>query len=112
MPGFKAQLARDIHDTFLNLDEFGEARRIEYAGLCLDIPLVFDTELQAQRSQPYRDHTETIYNEDVTVYCSLEKLGKMPKKGRQFTIDGDDYLIKSAKLDEKLITLVLEVRTE
>lgn len=112
MPGFKAQLARDITATFFNMDEFGEARRVEYAGLCLDIPLVFDSELQAERSQPYRDHTETIYNEDVTVYCSLEKLGKMPKKGRVITIDGDDYLIKSAKLDEKLITLVLEVRTE
>ena len=80
---FKDMLAGDIHNVFLNPEEFGEKRTVEYDGERYeDIPVVLSGLKEKDRRQLVTDHVQGLYLVSSVLHCALEDLGgKLPKQG-------------------------------
>lgn len=81
--------AADIHDVFLNLDEYGERRTIKYDGdIFEDIPVVISGLKEKDRNQTVRDHAQGLYLVTSVLHCAITDLGgKQPEKGQKLKIN-------------------------
>ena len=82
MSGFKDMVAADIHNVFLNTDEFAELRTIRYDGEeYVDIPIVLTGLKEQDRRQLQSDHVQGLYLVTSVLHCALSDLGgKQPEK--------------------------------
>ena len=83
MSKFKDMVKRDIHNVFLNTDEFAERRTVRYDGVEYpDIHVVLDGPVQEKRDRLADDHIRGLHIMTATLYCAQEDLGgKVPKQG-------------------------------
>ena len=59
---FKDMLTSDIHDVFLNLEEFAELRTVRYDGESYqDIPVVLEGPVNEEREQLRDDHIQGLH---------------------------------------------------
>ena len=79
---FKDMLADDIHNVFLNVDEFAEMRTVEYDGEHYeDIPIVLTGLKEKDRRQLVTDHVQGLYLVSSVLHCALKDLGgNQPEK--------------------------------
>ena len=89
---FKDMLADDIHNVFLNVDEFAEKRTVEYDGERYeDIPIVLSGLKEKDRRQLASDHVQGLYLVSSILHCALEDLGgKQPEKGQPISINNEE----------------------
>lgn len=89
---FKDMLARDIGNVFLNTEEFGEKRSVEYDGERYeDIPVVLSGLKEKDRRQLVTDHVQGLYLVSSVLHCALEDLGgKQPEKGQRIRINDEE----------------------
>lgn len=89
MSGFKDMVAADIHNVFLNLDEFAERRTIRYDGEdYVDIPIVLSGLKEKDRRQLVSDHVQGLYLVSSVLHCAISDLGgKQPEKGTRLSIN-------------------------
>lgn len=80
---FKAMVAADIHNVFLNLGEFADKRTIQYDGnIYEDIPIVLSGMKEKDRRQLTSDHAEGLYLVSAVLHCAASDLGGyQPEKG-------------------------------
>ena len=80
MSGFKDMVAADIHNVFLNTDEFAELRTIRYDG-----------EEYQDRRQLQSDHVQGLYLVTSVLHCALSDLGgKQPEKGGRIEVNDEE----------------------
>lgn len=92
MSGFKDMVAADIHNVFLNTDEFAELRTIRYDGEeYVDIPIVLTGLKEQDRRQLQSDHVQGLYLFTSVLHCALSDLGgKQPEKGGRIEINDEE----------------------
>lgn len=92
MSGFKDMVAADIHDVFLNLEEFGEKRTVKYDGeTYMDIPIVLSGLKEQKRRQMMRDHAQGLYQVTSVLHCSIDDLGGVqPERGTRIKINDEE----------------------
>lgn len=92
MSGFKDMVAADIHNVFLNTDEFAELRTIRYDGEeYVDIPIVLTGLKEQDRRQLQSDHVQGLYLVTSVLHCALSDLGgKQPEKGGRIEINDEE----------------------
>ena len=112
MPGFKAQIKRDIAAVFLNTDEHADKAKVKYNGKQYNIPVIFDSDSNKDRVRTMRDNADGVFIADMTVYISFYDLKILPRKETRISIDGIVYMIMRAGFDAGIITLDLEVLDE
>ena len=112
MPGFKAQVKRDIKKVFNNAAEHADITQVEYNGVQYKIPIVIDHDGARDRQRPSSDHADGIFIADMTVYISFYDLKIVPRKETTITIGGVDYNIVKVGCDAGEITLDLELLDE
>jgi hypothetical protein len=117
---FRACLARELGDAFLNLQEFGEKRTIRYDGVDYeDIPVVLDqTGLQNRYDikQMKTDYSQGLLKSVTRLFCRQSDLdGQLPEEGMSLGIESlrqkgffYRYTISTSALDEGMITLELK----
>ncbi len=86
---FKDMVEADVHDVFLNLDEFAERRTIRYDGeTYTDIPIVLSGLKEKDRRQLESDHVQGLYLVSSVLHCALSDLGgNQPEKGGRIRIN-------------------------
>lgn len=77
-------LVNDIHSVFLNLNEFGELRTIEYNGESYeDIPVVITREKVGKRhvasTFTVKDHAQGLMLDTVKVHVKRTSIGELPE---------------------------------
>lgn len=89
---FKDMLADDIHNVFLNVDEFAEMRTVEYDGEHYeDIPIVLTGLKEKDRRQLVTDHVQGLYLVSSVLHCALKDLGgNQPEKGQRIRINDEE----------------------
>lgn len=94
---FKDMLIGDIQNVFLNPEEFGVKRIVQYDGVTYDgpehqgIPVVLRGIKQKERRQLVSDHAQGLYQVTSVLRCALEDLGgKQPEKGQPIRINDED----------------------
>ncbi len=92
---FKDIVARDVRNTFLNVNEFADVHEINGRRLKAVVDkAASEGEISIKfHGQITRQNTR-LYNVDATVYVSAAELAK-PKVGSLFTLDGRKYLTQS-----------------
>ena len=89
---FKDMVADDIHNVFLNLEEYGELRTVEYDGERYeDIPIVLKGIKEEERHQLVSDHIQGLYLVSSVLHCSIDDLGgKQPERGNRIRINDQE----------------------
>ncbi len=86
---FRDMVEADVHDVFLNLDEFAERRTIRYDGeTYTDIPIVLSGLKEKDRRRLESDHVQGLFLVSPVLHCALSDLGgNQPEKGARIRIN-------------------------
>lgn len=92
MSAFKDMVARDVHNVFLNTDEFADLRTIIYDGVTYeDIPIILTGLREQDRAAKTADNERILYRGISILHCALSDLdGKVPEKGRYMEINDEE----------------------
>lgn len=89
MSSFKDMVEEDIHDVFLNTDEFADLHTVRYDGEVYEnIPVVLMKVKEAERPALTDDHIQGIHLVNATVHIALSDLnGIQPEQKKIISID-------------------------
>ena len=110
---FKDMLTSDIHDVFLNLEEFAELRTVRYQ----DIPVVLEGPVNEEREQLRDDHIQGLHRVSAVLHCAESDLGgKLPRQGCPLQINNCEggggyfrrYYVAAAAREMGMLRIELE----
>lgn len=97
---FKAMIASDRLNTFLNLQEFGEEHRVE--GKIITVVLDDDTLKERQGGQELG-----VAESSLLLFAAVEDLPPKRPAGEGLNIDGREYIINDWREDMGIATVAL-----
>lgn len=121
MSGFKDAVAADIHNVFLNTDEFAEKRTVRYDGVdYVDIPIILNGIKFDKRPQVASDHAQGLYRVTDILHIKRSDLGGiMPERGAPISINTKEgggffrqYYIATAQDTVGMLRIELEAIDE
>ena len=101
---FKDIIASDVHDAFMNAEEFSEMHTING----VEMPVQVDSNEQIEREKRFNQHMDGIYKNQKLIYVSATDYGPMPKQGTLIKFDGRPYKVADAISEDGLYSLTLE----
>lgn len=101
---FKDVIASDVHDTFMNAEEFSEMHTING----VEMPVQVDSNEQIEREKRFNQHMDGIYKNQKLIYVSATDYGPMPKQGTLIKFDGRPYKVADAISEDGIYSLTLE----
>lgn len=101
---FKDIIASDVHDAFMNAEEFSEKHTING----VEMPVQVDSNEQIEREKRFNQHMDGIYKNQKLIYVSATDYGPMPKQGTLIKFDGRPYKVADAISEDGIYSLTLE----
>lgn len=101
---FKDIIASDVHDAFMNAEEFSEMHTING----VEMPVQVDSNEQIEREKRFNQHMDGIYKNQKLIYVSATDYGAMPKQGTLIKFDGRPYKVADAISEDGIYSLTLE----
>lgn len=119
---FKDMVAADIHDVFLDPDEFADKRTVIYDGeTYMDIPVVLTNIKERDRRQLTSDHVQGLYLVSHTLHVDLSDIGGvLPEKGMRIRVNNQEggggffreFYIATSGIEMGMVRLELEAIDE
>ncbi len=103
-PSFKDIIKRDIKQTFLNLDEFGEEHSVNGETATV----IFDDIENVEREKKMQSHADGIHVRQYFLYIAADDFGSLPAQGRIVTVDGKKYIVVDATDEAGIYGITLE----
>ena len=103
-PSFKDSSKRDIKQTFLNLDEFGEEHSVNGETATV----IFDDIENVEREKKMQSHADGIHVRQYFLYIAADDFGSLPAQGRIVTVDGKKYIVVDATDEAGIYGITLE----
>ena len=104
MNEFKEILKSDIHDVFLNIDEFAETHTIN--GKEMDA--VIDDMEAVEREKRMKSHMDGVYMRQFVLYVSAYDFGALPGVGKAVTVDRRRFTVADATSEGGMYAITLE----
>ncbi len=104
MSAFKDIIARDVHQTFLNIDEFSDTHKVNGK----EMPVQIDTNEQIEREKRMNQNTDGIYMNQKLIYVAASDFGPMPKQGAILNLDGKIYRVADAVDEYGIYSITIE----
>ena len=104
MSAFKSIIADDIHDTFLNLDEFSDTHVING----VEMPCQVDSNEQIEREKRFNQNMDGVFTNQKLIYVAASDYGALPKQGSLLTMDGRKYRVADAIDEMGVFSITLE----
>jgi hypothetical protein len=104
MSTFKDLIAADVHDVFLNTDEFSDIHNLNG----VDMPVQEDSNEQIEREKRFNQHMDGVYLNQKLIYVSAVDYGPMPKQGSMITYDSKRYKVADAIEEDGIYSITLE----
>lgn len=105
---FKDQIAKDITDVFMNLDEFSEIHIING----VEMPCQIDSNEMIYREKRYQYkrslYADGVYLKELLIYVKASDFGPLPAVGRVLTFDKKTYVVSDAIDEDGIYSLCLE----
>lgn len=105
---FKEQIAKDITNVFMNLDEFSETHNINGT----EMPCQIDSNEMIDREKRYQYkrslYADGVYLKELLIYVKAKDFGPLPAVGRVLTFDKKTYVISDAIDEDGIYSLCLE----
>lgn len=105
---FKEMIEEDIHEVFLDLDEFADIHDVDGR----EIPAIIDDTASKQRNWKASDNVidDGVFRKIRKLYVAKQDFGERPSAGaRIFHLDGKPYLVRSVDEDDGVYQICLEV---
>lgn len=104
MSAFKDIIARDVHQTFLNIDEFSDIHKVNGK----EMPVQIDTNEQIEREKRMNQNADGIYMNQKLIYVAASDFGPMPKQGAILNLDGKIYRVADAVDEYGIYSITIE----
>ena len=104
IPSFKDICRRDIKQSFLDPEVFGEEHTVD--GRIMTI--VLDDLENIEREKRMKSNMDGIYVRRVLLYVSAEDFGPLPPHGNILTLDGKKYLVADTADEGGVYSITLE----
>lgn len=104
MSAFKDIIARDVHQTFLNIDEFSDTHKVNGK----EMPVQIDTNEQIEREKRMNQNADGIYMNQKLIYVAASDFGPMPKQGAVLNLDGKIYRVADAVDEYGIYSITIE----
>lgn len=102
MSEFKDMVARDVHTTFLNVDEFSDTHTVNGVEMAVQI----DNNEQINREK--RQSPEGTFRNQKLIYVSAADYGPLPRQGSAINLDGRTYKVVDAISEDGIYSLTIE----
>lgn len=107
---FKDIIAKDVHEVFINPEEFSEIHTLNGVPM----PVQIDSNEQIEREKRVNQNMNGIYVNQKLIYVATEDYKKipgrtgMPKQGSVLTLDGKTYRVADAIDEDGIYSITLE----
>ena len=101
---FKDVIASDVHDTFMNADEFSDMHDLNGKMM----PVQVDSTEQIEREKRFNQHMDGIYKNQKLIYVAATDYGPMPKQGSLIQFDKRPYKVADAISEDGIYSITLE----
>lgn len=105
---FKDVIASDVHDTFMNADEFSDMHDLNGKMM----PVQVDSNEQIEREKRFNQHMDGIYKNQKLIYVAATDYGPMPKQGSLIQFDKRPYKVADAISEDGIYSITLEAKAD
>lgn len=104
MSAFKDIIAKDVHQTFLNTEEFSDTHKVNGK----EMPVQIDTNEQIEREKRMNQNVDGVYVNQKLIYVAASDFGAMPKQGAILNLDGKIYRVADAVDEYGIYSITIE----
>ncbi len=101
---FKEILKSDVHEVFMNVDEFSDMHMVNGKEMAVQI----DSNEQIEREKRMSQHMDGIYVNQKLIYVAASDFGNLPAQGNTITIDGKRYTVADAISEDGIYSITIE----
>lgn len=101
---FKDIIASDIHQTFLNTEEFSDMHTVNGKEMAVQI----DSNEQIEREKRFAQNMDGLYLNQRLIYVAASDYGPLPKQGSIINLDGRTYRVADAIDEYGVYSITLE----
>lgn len=102
--GFKDIVKADVHNIFLNLEEFADTHIVNGN----EIPVLIDNNEQIEREKRINQNMDGIYTNQRLIYVAASDFGPLPKQGSLLTLDKRIFRVEDAIDEDGVYSITLE----
>lgn len=102
--GFKDIVKADVHNIFLNLEEFADTHIVNGN----EMPVLIDNNEQIEREKRINQNTDGIYTNQRLLYVAASDFGPLPKQGSLLTLDKRIFRVEDAIDEDGVYSITLE----
>lgn len=102
--GFKDVIKADVHNVFLNVEEFSDMHVINGTEMAVQI----DSNEQIEREKRYNQNMDGIYKNQKLIFVAASDFGPLPKQGSLLTLDKRTYRVADAIDEDGIYSITLE----
>lgn len=102
--GFKDVIKADVHDVFMNIEEFSDMHVINGE----EMPAQIDSNEQIEREKRFNQNMDGIYKNQKLIYVAASDFGPMPKQGSILTMDKRTYRVADAIDEGGIYSITME----
>lgn len=101
---FKEILESDVHEVFMNVDEFSDMHVVNGKKMAVQI----DSNEQIEREKRMNQHMDGIYKNQKLIYVAASDFGNLPAQGSKLTLDGKMYTVSDAVSEDGIYSITIE----
>ena len=101
---FKEILESDVHEVFMNPDEFCDMHIVNGKKMAVQI----DSNEQIEREKRMNQHMDGIYRNQKLMYVAASDFGSLPAQGSKITLDGKLYVVSGAVSESGIYSITIE----
>lgn len=101
---FKEILKSDVHEVFMNVDEFSDMHMVNGKEMAVQI----DSNEQIEREKRMNQHIDGVYKNQKLMYVAASDFGKLPAQGSKVTVDSKLYTVTDAISEDGIYSITIE----
>lgn len=102
--GFKDIVKADVHNVFLNLEEFADTHTVNGT----DMAVLIDNNEQIEREKRNNQNMDGIFTNQRLIYVAASDFGSLPKQGSILTLDKRTFRVVDAIDEDGIYSITLE----
>lgn len=102
--GFKDIVKADVHNVFLNLEEFADTHTVNGT----DMAVLIDNNEQIEREKRNNQNMDGIFTNQRLIYVAASDFGPLPKQGSILTLDKRTFRVVDAINEDGVYSITLE----
>ena len=101
---FKEAIASDVHDVFLNTDEFSDTHMVNGVPMTVQV----DENEQIEREKRFNQNMDGLFTNQKLIYVAADEFGPLPKHGTILRLDNRTYTVADAIAEDGVYSITLE----